>query len=151
LFLVLTEKNYDSMIRLVKISPVSLSKFRFVISKIILYKITLEHNKHYFMVAFEFIIYSKVSYFIRVLITESLTCRSYSRIFTPYYMHSYTSNVDELKKDLESNFKLGKKFLEDVNYKKKFKMLLNEIAMGILQKNLYLKQYDNIDVLLSNL
>ena len=135
---ILTESNYDSMIRLMKIKPSCFFRFNF----------SMIHIKRYFTCAFEFVVYSRENFFLRLMLTETLTCRSYSKLFIPYYMYSNITNMNELKKSLEEKYKLSKKLFKN---KKKLKAILYEESETILTKSLSLVIYESIDVIIEKL
>ncbi len=78
--------------------------------------------------------------------TESDTCRSYSKIFTPYYLFTCSPEINTLKKEVEESLSLNKKMLEDEEFRHRFKSVIQEFALGILQKKIHLKQFENVTV-----
>jgi hypothetical protein len=78
--------------------------------------------------------------------TESDTCRSYSKIFTPYYLFTSSPELITLKKEVEDSLSLNKKMLEDEEFRVKFKSVVQDFALGILQKKIHLKQFENVNV-----
>lgn len=133
---ILTEKNYDSMLKLIKIKPSCFFRFTFVIL----------HIKKYFCCAFEFIVYSKENYFLRLMLTETITSRSYSKLYLPYYMNKTIHIIEELKKILVEEYKLKKEMLSN---KKRLRNVLVDEAWGILTKNSNVVFYENIDIILN--
>jgi hypothetical protein len=103
------------------------------------------------MISLEFLIYSKTNYFLRLLITESLSCRSYSKIYLPYEMHSYNFNMDQLKKELETRFTFKKLNNESHPYRKVIKILLTELTHNILHKTNHLTQFDNFETIINKI
>ena len=135
---VLNEHNYDSMLRLMKISPSCFFRFKFVIT----------HIKRYFCVAFEFLVYSKVNYFLRLMLTETVTSRSYSKIYLPYNMFMKETDMSLLRKKLEEKYKISKKFFSDT---KELRKIIENETQQILSKNPNIIIFENIDVILEKL
>ena len=135
---VLNEQNYDSMLRLMKINPSCFFRFKFVIT----------HIKRYFSVAFEFLVYSKENYFLRLMLTETITSRSYSKIYLPYLMCRKENDMGLLKKKLEEKYKISKKFFHDT---KKLRKIIENETQQILTKNPNLIIFENIDIILEKL
>ena len=135
---VLNEQNYDSMLRLMKISPSCFFRFKFVIT----------HIKRYFCVAFEFLVYSKVNYFLRLMLTETVTSRSYSKIYLPYVMFMKENDMSQLRKKLEEKYKISKKFFSDT---KELRKIIENETQQILSKNPNIIIFENIDVILEKL
>lgn len=135
---ILTERNYDSMIRLMKIKPSCFFRFAFAMT----------HVKRYFCCAFEFVVYSRENFFLRLMLTETVTCRTYSKLFLPYIMISTITNMNELKKNLEYKFNLSKKLFKN---KKKLRQVLYDESENMLTKNPHLVIFENIDIILEKL
>ena len=135
---ILTERNYDSMIRLMKIKPSCFFRFAFAMT----------HVKRYFCCAFEFVVYSRENFFLRLMLTETVTCRTYSKLFLPYIMMSTITNMNELKKNLEYKFNLSKKLFKN---KKKLRQVLYDESENMLTKNPHLVIFENIDIILEKL
>lgn len=135
---ILTERNYDTMIRLMKIKPSCFFRFSFAMT----------HVKRYFCCAFEFVVYSRENFFLRLMLTETVTCRSYSKLFLPYIMISTITNMNELKKSLEYKFNLSKKLFKN---KQKLRQVLYDESENILTKNPHLVIFENIDIILEKL
>ena len=72
-------------------------------------------------------IYSGLNFYGKITITETQTCRTYSKIFLPVIMKSSKTDLEEIRKELEAEAKLNKKMLEDVQFKQNFKILLRKI------------------------
>ena len=135
---VLNEHNYDSMLRLMKINPSCFFRFKFVIT----------HIKRYFCVAFEFLVYSKENYFLRLMLTETVTSRSYSKIYLPYNMFMKENDMSQLRKKLEEKYKISKKFFSDT---KELRKIIENETQQILTKNPNIIIFENIDVILEKL
>ena len=87
---ILTEHNYDSKLKLIKINPSCFFRFKFVFN----------HIKKYFGTAFEFLVFNKECFFLRLMITEILTSRSYTKIYLPFVMYKKENNENILKKKI---------------------------------------------------
>ena len=103
------------------------------------------------MISFEFLAYSVTNYFIKIIITETQSCRTYSKLFLPEYMHCYKNDLEELKKELENRYKLNKKLVDNYSFKQKLKSLLQHWASNILQKNTKYYQFENITTIIDKL
>jgi hypothetical protein len=85
------------------------------------------------------------------MVTEALTSRSYSKIFSPFFMVSYISSPEELRKKLVETFCLTKKLIENQEIRIMLKKILTEFSLKILHKSLHLQQFECIDVILKEL
>ena len=136
---ILTEQNYDSMLRPIKLKASCFFKLIYVII----------HIKRHFYVCFEFVVYSKETFFMRLMLTESITCRSYAKVYLPLDMLCAQSNtINETKKELEKKYGLDKKLLSN---KKGLKQVIVEEAEQILTKNPSLVLFEHIDVIVNKL
>ena len=136
---ILTEQNYDSMLRPIKLKASCFFKLIYVII----------HIKRHFYVCLEFVVYSKETFFMRLMLTESITCRSYAKVYLPLDMLCAQSNtINETKKELEKKYRLDKKLLSN---KKGLKQVIVEEAEQILTKNPSLVLFEHIDVIINKL
>ncbi len=95
----------------------------------------------------ETFIFSKINYYIRLLIHESLNCRTYSKIFLSLSFNS-TMNInspEELKRHVEDYIGLDKKLIGNKEYKNKLKNIIIELSLEILKKETVYSQFDNIE------
>ena len=135
---ILTEHNYDSMLKLIKINPSCFFRFKFVFN----------HIKKYFGTAFEFLVFNKECFFLRLMITEILTSRSYTKIYLPFDMYKKENNENILKKKLEEKFNSKKTLIND---KKKLREIVYNETLKILAKNKEFVLYENIDNILEKI
>ena len=85
----------------------------------------------------------------RLMLTESITCRSYAKVYLPLDMLCAQSNtINETKKELEKKYALDKKLLSN---KKGLKQVIVEEAEQILTKNPSLVLFEHIDVIVNKL
>ena len=108
----------------------------------------ITHIKRYFCVAFEFLVYSKENYFLRLMLTETVTSRSYSKIYLPYNMFMKETDMSQLRKKLEEKYKISKKFFSDT---KELRKIIENETQQILTKNPNIIIFENIDVILEKL
>jgi hypothetical protein len=66
-------------------------------------------------------------------------------------MHSYKTEFEDLKKELEIEYKLNKKMLEDPTFKNKVKSVVNEWTAVILHKSVNFNQYENLSLVIDRL
>ena len=72
----LNSSNYLTAFRLQKINPVSFFKYKFV----------FKHIKRYFICSLEFLIYSRETFFLRIILMETMSNRCYSKIYIPFIL-----------------------------------------------------------------
>ena len=87
----------------------------------------------------------------KLVITESKTCRSYSKLFLPLSMQIEATDTEGIKKEVEAEFKINKKMMEDPSFRLNLKNLIHEYALNILYKNPQVKQYEDIGSFLNKL
>jgi hypothetical protein len=127
--LALTANNFNALIRLSKITPSRMIKVATVISNNLL---ILGHNNCYFNICLEVLIYSKEQYFTRFIITDTISLKTYTKIFTGMVYKPSSNSLEEIKKELETLLPFIKNTNIPVNKSVKDKVL--KIAYKILHK-----------------
>ena len=118
----LNSSNYLTAFRLQKINPVSFFKYKFV----------FKHIKRYFVCSLEFLIYSREVFFLRIMVMESITNRSYSKIYIPFYTVEIEFDIKEMEKFLKEKYSVINSLYEN---KIKLKKFLLEESQNLLTKN----------------
>ena len=118
----LNSGNYLTAFRLQKINPISFFKHKFV----------FKHIKRYFICSLEFLIYTRESFFLRIMVTESITNRSYSKIFIPIYTIKFEFDIKEMEKFLKQKYEAITSLYQN---KKNLKKFLLEESRNLLTKN----------------
>ena len=118
----LNSSNYLTAFRLQKINPVSFFKYKFV----------FKHIKRYFICSLEFLIYSREVFFLRIMVMESMTNRSYSKIYIPFYTVEIEFDIKEMEKFLKEKYSVINSLYEN---KIKLKKFLLEESQNLLTKN----------------
>ena len=118
----LNSGNYLTAFRLQKINPISFFKYKFV----------FKHIKRYFICSLEFLIYSRENYFLRIMVMESITSRSYSKIYIPIYFIKIEYDAKEMEKFLKKKYDVINRLYQN---KQKLKQFLLVESQNLLQKN----------------
>lgn len=87
----------------------------------------------------------------KMIVTESKTCRSYSNIFLPFFWKAESNDLESIKKELETFTNLSKKRIKNIQFKNKVKIIMKEYAMKILTKNMNLNQYSSLESFIGRL
>ena len=117
----LNSGNYLTAFRLQKINPISFFKYKFV----------FKHIKRYFICSSEFLIYTRESFFLRIMVTESITNRSYSKIFIPIHSIKFEFDINEMEKFLKKKYDAITSLYQN---KQKLKKFLLEESQNLLKK-----------------
>ena len=118
----LNSGNYLTAFRLQKINPISFFKYKFV----------FKHIKRYFICSLEFLIYSRENFFLRIMVMESITNRSYSKIYIPIYFIKIEYDEKVLEKFLKKKYDVINRLYQN---KQKLKKFLLVESQNLLQKN----------------
>ena len=118
----LNSGNYLTAFRLQKINPISFFKYKFV----------FKHIKRYFICSLEFLIYSRENFFLRIMVMESITNRSYSKIYIPIYFIKIEYDEKEMEKFLKKKYDVINRLYQN---KQKLKKFLLVESQNLLQKN----------------
>lgn len=117
----LNSGNYLTAFRLQKINPISFFKYKFV----------FKHIKRYFICSSEFLIYTRESFFLRIMVSESITNRSYSKIFIPIHSIKFEFDINEMEKFLKKKYDAITTLYQN---KQKLKKFLLEESQNLLTK-----------------
>ena len=118
----LNSSNYLTAFRLQKINPVSFFKYKFV----------FKHIKRYFICSLEFLIYSRETFFLRIILMETMSNRCYSKIYIPFYSIKFEFDFKEMEKFLRQKYSVINSLYENKQYLKKFLM---EESQNLLTKS----------------
>ena len=118
----LNSSNYLTAFRLQKISPISFFKYKFV----------FKHIKRYFICSLEFLIYSRENFFLRIMVMETMSNRSYSKIYIPFYSINIEFDIKEMEKFLKQKYSVINSLYENKQKLKKFLLIESQ---NLLTKN----------------
>ena len=118
----LNSGNYLTAFRLQKIDPISFFKYKFV----------FKHIKRYFICSLEFLIYSRENFFLRIMVMESITNRSYSKIYIPIYAVKIEFDKKEMEKFLKQKYDAINSLYQNKEKLKKFLLIESQ---NLLTKN----------------
>ena len=118
----LNSGNYLTAFRLQKIEPISFFKYKFV----------FKHIKRYFICSLEFLIYSRENFFLRIMVMESITNRSYSKIYIPIYAVKIEFDKKEMEKFLKQKYDAINSLYQNKEKLKKFLLIESQ---NLLTKN----------------
>ena len=118
----LNSSNYLTAFRLQKISPISFFKYKFV----------FKHIKRYFICSLEFLFYSRENFFLRIMVMETMSNRSYSKIYIPFYSINIEFDIKEMEKFLKQKYSVINSLYENKQKLKKFLLIESQ---NLLTKN----------------
>ena len=118
----LNSSNYLTAFRLQKISPISFFKYKFV----------FKHIKRYFICSLEFLIYTRENFFLRIMVMETMSNRSYSKIYIPFYSINIEFDIKEMEKFLKQKYSVINSLYENKQKLKKFLLIESQ---NLLTKN----------------
>jgi len=118
----LNTSNYLTAFRIMKLKPISFFKYKFV----------FKHIKRYFICSLEYLVYSRESHFLRIMIMETITNRCYSKIYIPFYSIKKDLDTKETQAILIEKYEVINNLYQDKNKLKKF---LSEESKALLTKN----------------
>ena len=118
----LNTSNYLTAFRIMKLKPISFFKYKFV----------FKHIKRYFICSLEYLVYSRETHFLRIMIMETITNRCYSKIYIPFYSIKKDLDTKETQTILIEKYEVINNLYQDKNKLKKF---LSEESKALLTKN----------------
>ena len=130
----LNQRNYLSSILLIKIKPKSFYRYKFVFT----------HIKRFFVCSADFFAYNRNTIFYRIMIMETISNRTYSKIYCTFLQLKKEVEFDDIEEKIKEKYSI---FVDLYQNKKKLKEFLIYESCLLLTKNSDLILVENFSFL----